>query len=119
MEALVVYLRVIWRVSSSSTYSSRAGPTRANSSRLAVHADGLQVRLLASSSLLSNCSKVSAADHLQQASRANVPTAVDTGLAKWSRGEVGEQVISEIYVKLGNDFNVACAAFAKENIGME
>ncbi|ORY80249.1 actin interacting protein 3-domain-containing protein [Leucosporidium creatinivorum] len=40
------------------------------------------------------------------------------GLAKWSRGEVGEDVISEIYVKLGNDFNVACSAFAKENIGM-
>lgn len=40
------------------------------------------------------------------------------GLAKWSRGEVTDDAISGIYVKLGNDFNVACAAFAKENIGM-
>ncbi|KAM0752982.1 AIP3-domain-containing protein [Meredithblackwellia eburnea MCA 4105] len=40
------------------------------------------------------------------------------GLAKWSRGEVTDDAISAIYVKLGNDFNVACAAFAKENIGM-
>ncbi|GAA5860348.1 hypothetical protein JCM8547_003470 [Rhodosporidiobolus lusitaniae] len=40
------------------------------------------------------------------------------GLAKWSRGEVNEEAISAIYVKLGNDFNVACAAFARENISM-
>ncbi|BGP12182.1 hypothetical protein JCM10213_009334 [Rhodosporidiobolus nylandii] len=40
------------------------------------------------------------------------------GLAKWSRGEVSEEAISAIYVKLGNDFNVACAAFAREQIGM-
>ncbi|GAA5990466.1 hypothetical protein JCM11641_007212 [Rhodosporidiobolus odoratus] len=40
------------------------------------------------------------------------------GLAKWSRGEVSEDAISAIYVKLGNDFNVACAAFAREKIGM-
>ncbi|GAA5909397.1 hypothetical protein JCM6882_000971 [Rhodosporidiobolus microsporus] len=40
------------------------------------------------------------------------------GLAKWSRGEVNEEAISAIYVKLGNDFNVACAAFAKEGISM-
>ena len=40
------------------------------------------------------------------------------GLAKWSREEVTDDAISAIYVKLGNDFNVACAAFAKENIGM-
>jgi hypothetical protein len=41
------------------------------------------------------------------------------GLAKWSRGEVSEEAISAIYVKLGNDFNVACAAFARENISMK
>ncbi|KAK4052224.1 Bud site selection protein 6 [Microbotryomycetes sp. JL221] len=40
------------------------------------------------------------------------------GLAKWSRGEVSEEHISDIYVKLGNDFNVACAAFQRENIAM-
>ncbi|GAA6044189.1 hypothetical protein JCM8097_006446 [Rhodosporidiobolus ruineniae] len=40
------------------------------------------------------------------------------GLAKWSRGEVSEDAISAIYVKLGNDFNVACAAFAREQISM-
>ncbi|GAA6048105.1 Bud site selection protein 6 [Rhodotorula toruloides] len=40
------------------------------------------------------------------------------GLAKWSRREVDEEAISAIYVKLGNDFNVACAAFARENISM-
>jgi hypothetical protein len=40
-------------------------------------------------------------------------------LAKWSRGEVNEEAISAIYVKLGNDFNVACAAFARENISMK
>ncbi|KAK4704862.1 hypothetical protein P7C70_g1354, partial [Phenoliferia sp. Uapishka_3] len=40
------------------------------------------------------------------------------GLAKWSREEVSDDAISAIYVKLGNDFNVACAAFSKENIGM-
>ncbi|GAA5991329.1 hypothetical protein JCM10908_003261 [Rhodotorula pacifica] len=40
------------------------------------------------------------------------------GLARWSRREVDENAISEIYVKLGNDFNVACAAFAREGITM-
>ncbi|GAA6024019.1 hypothetical protein JCM11491_000534 [Sporobolomyces phaffii] len=40
------------------------------------------------------------------------------GLARWSRGEVNEEEISAIYVKLGNDFNVACAVFARENISM-
>ncbi|GAA5966720.1 hypothetical protein JCM8115_002788 [Rhodotorula mucilaginosa] len=40
------------------------------------------------------------------------------GLARWSRREVDENTISEIYVKLGNDFNVACAAFAREGITM-
>ncbi|GAA5964644.1 hypothetical protein JCM21900_005004 [Sporobolomyces salmonicolor] len=40
------------------------------------------------------------------------------GLAKWSRGEASEEEISAIYVKLGNDFNVACAVFARENISM-
>lgn len=41
------------------------------------------------------------------------------GLARWSRREVDENAISEIYVKLGNDFNVACAAFAREGITMK
>ncbi|KPV78034.1 uncharacterized protein RHOBADRAFT_32642 [Rhodotorula graminis WP1] len=40
------------------------------------------------------------------------------GLAKWSRREVDEEEISQIYVKLGNDFNVAVAAFAREGITM-
>lgn len=40
------------------------------------------------------------------------------GLAQWSKGEATEDNISAIYVKLGNDFNVACAAFAKEGIMM-
>jgi hypothetical protein len=43
----------------------------------------------------------------------------EPGLAKWSRGEVNEEEISAIYVKLGNDFNVACAVFARENISMK
>lgn len=46
-------------------------------------------------------------------------TPLHTGLAKWSRREVDEEAISAIYVKLGNDFNVACAAFARENISMK
>jgi len=32
---------------------------------------------------------------------------------------VDEEEISQIYVKLGNDFNVAVAAFARENINMK
>ncbi|BGP36187.1 Bud site selection protein 6 [Rhodotorula kratochvilovae] len=40
------------------------------------------------------------------------------GLASWSRRELDEEEISQIYVKLGNDFNVACAAFAREGITM-
>ncbi|SCV68500.1 BQ2448_621 [Microbotryum intermedium] len=40
------------------------------------------------------------------------------GLARWARGDLSEDAISEVYVKLGNDFNLAVAAFAKENIGM-
>ncbi|GAA5821873.1 hypothetical protein JCM10212_004296 [Sporobolomyces blumeae] len=40
------------------------------------------------------------------------------GLAKWSRQEVTEEDISAIYVRLGNDFNLACAVFARENISM-
>jgi hypothetical protein len=46
-------------------------------------------------------------------------TPLHTGLAKWSRREVDEEAISAIYVKLGNDYNVACAAFARENISMK
>ncbi|SGY34285.1 BQ5605_C002g01606 [Microbotryum silenes-dioicae] len=47
-----------------------------------------------------------------------VLTDSQTGLARWARGDLSEDAISEIYVKLGNDFNLAVAAFAKENIGM-
>jgi hypothetical protein len=41
------------------------------------------------------------------------------GLAKWSRGELDENAISEVYVRLGNDFNVASTAFMQEGINME
>ncbi|KAF9812975.1 hypothetical protein IEO21_05860 [Rhodonia placenta] len=39
-------------------------------------------------------------------------------LTKWSRQEVTENDISDVYVRLGNDFNAAVAAFAQFNIQM-
>jgi hypothetical protein len=40
------------------------------------------------------------------------------GLVLWAAGRCSEDHISTIYVTLGNDFNKACAAFAKEEIHM-
>ncbi|KAH8919459.1 AIP3-domain-containing protein [Atractiella rhizophila] len=39
-------------------------------------------------------------------------------LTKWSQGRITEQDVSDIYVRLGNEFNVACRAFSKEGISM-
>ncbi|GAA93972.1 hypothetical protein E5Q_00619 [Mixia osmundae IAM 14324] len=39
-------------------------------------------------------------------------------LTRWSRGEVDEGRVSDIYVQLGNDFNAACAAFSRQGINM-
>ena len=41
------------------------------------------------------------------------------GLTQWSTGACSDDRISDIYVKLGNDFNAACAGFARESIPME
>lgn len=40
-------------------------------------------------------------------------------LTSWSQDRTSDDQISDIYVKLGNDFNAACATFARENISME
>lgn len=39
-------------------------------------------------------------------------------LTRWSRQEVSETDVSDVYVRLGNDFNAAVAAFASFNIDM-
>ena len=39
-------------------------------------------------------------------------------LTRWSRQEVSETDVSDVYVRLGNDFNAAVAAFAAFNIDM-
>ncbi|KZT07366.1 AIP3-domain-containing protein [Laetiporus sulphureus 93-53] len=39
-------------------------------------------------------------------------------LTKWSRQEIIETEVSDVYVRLGNDFNAAVAAFAAFNIQM-
>lgn len=38
-------------------------------------------------------------------------------LTQWARGEASEQDVSDVYVTLGNEFNVACRAFL--NVGVE
>lgn len=40
------------------------------------------------------------------------------GLTQWSLGNCTDDKISDMYVKLGNDLNAACAAFAREKISM-
>lgn len=40
------------------------------------------------------------------------------GLTQWSIGNCTDEKISDMYVKLGNDLNAACAAFAREKISM-
>lgn len=37
-------------------------------------------------------------------------------LTQWARGEASEQDVSDIYVSLGNEFNVACRAFLSSGI---
>jgi hypothetical protein len=37
-------------------------------------------------------------------------------LTRWARGEASEQDVSDIYVNLGNEFNVACRAFLSAGI---
>lgn len=41
------------------------------------------------------------------------------GLTKWSQGKISEEEVSDIYVRLGNCFNAAVAAFTKEGISMK
>lgn len=40
------------------------------------------------------------------------------GLTDWSQGRITEEQVSDIYVRLGNCFNAAVAAFTKEGISM-
>lgn len=40
------------------------------------------------------------------------------GLTDWSQGRISEEQVSDIYVRLGNSFNAAVAAFTKEGISM-
>mgnify|MGYP007051632228 FL=1 len=39
-------------------------------------------------------------------------------LTQWSRQQVNETYVSDVYVRFGNDFNAAVAAFAAFNIDM-
>lgn len=39
-------------------------------------------------------------------------------LTLWSKQEMTETQVSDVYVRLGNDFNAAVAAFASFNIDM-
>ena len=39
-------------------------------------------------------------------------------LTLWSNENATEQQVSDVYVRLGNDFNLAVAAFSKYNIDM-
>ena len=41
------------------------------------------------------------------------------GLTDWSQGKINEEQVSDIYVRLGNCFNAAVAAFAREGISMK
>lgn len=40
------------------------------------------------------------------------------GLTDWSLGKISEEQVSDIYVRLGNCFNAAVAAFTREGINM-
>lgn len=40
------------------------------------------------------------------------------GLTEWSLGKISEEQVSDIYVRLGNCFNAAVAAFTREGINM-
>ena len=40
-------------------------------------------------------------------------------LTQWSRLEITESQVSDVYVRLGNDFNMAVAAFGQYNIEMK
>ena len=40
-------------------------------------------------------------------------------LTHWSQGTVTEEQVSDVYVRLGNDFNLAVAAFTSCNIDMK
>jgi len=39
-------------------------------------------------------------------------------LTQWSNGRMTETDVSDVYVRLGNDFNAAVAAFSQYNIDM-
>jgi len=39
-------------------------------------------------------------------------------LTQWSQRKMDEEQVSDVYVRLGNDFNAAVAAFAAFNIDM-
>lgn len=100
-----------WNTDTSTTYCSRARAAQARPATSSRPSPASSSRQSSSSKVrLSSCEFV--CQHLL------TPSPL-TGLAKWSRGETSEATISEIYVKLGNDFNVACAAFAREGISMK
>ena len=40
-------------------------------------------------------------------------------LTKWSENQISDMDVSDVYVRLGNDFNAAVAAFAAYNIEMK
>lgn len=40
-------------------------------------------------------------------------------LTEWSHGKIDEGGVSDIYVRLGNEFNAASLAFTKEGIDMK
>lgn len=37
-------------------------------------------------------------------------------LTQWARGDATEQDVSDVYVNLGNEFNVACRAFLSAGV---
>lgn len=40
-------------------------------------------------------------------------------LTEWSHGRIDETGVSDVYVRLGNDFNAASLAFTREGIEMK
>lgn len=40
-------------------------------------------------------------------------------LTEWSKGNASDEQVSDVYVKLGNDFNTAVTSFSSFGISME
>ncbi|OCH91403.1 AIP3-domain-containing protein [Obba rivulosa] len=84
-------------------------------------------------SVSSTTSATSSRSGAERGSRPNGAPAVETAvtrllvsiklllesLTQWSKQEVSENDVSDVYVRLGNDFNAAVAAFAQFGISME